>query len=77
MSDDFSDIDPVLVEAIGANADAFIEADACVDEIIAWGAKVRIVGPEPNQVSMLPLEYFYVTPKTSEQKPVGPPPRPC
>jgi xanthine dehydrogenase YagS FAD-binding subunit len=45
----------------------FVSASRFAPALIAWGAKVRIVGPEPNQVSMLPLEYFFVTPKTSEQ----------
>ena len=37
MTDDLKDIDPEIVEAVLANADAFIDADKRVDEIIAWG----------------------------------------
>ena len=37
MTDDLKDIDTELVEAILNNADAFITADASVDEIIMWG----------------------------------------
>lgn len=39
MSDDLSDIDPVLIEAVGAHANAFVDADARVDEIISWGVR--------------------------------------
>jgi xanthine dehydrogenase YagS FAD-binding subunit len=31
------------------------------------GARVRIVGPGPQQAGLMPLEYFYVTPKNAEQ----------
>lgn len=37
MRDDLSDIDPDIVTAITANADAFIEADVRVDTILSWG----------------------------------------
>ena len=45
----------------------FVSATRFGPAAIAFGAKVRIVGPKPNQVTMLPLEYFYVTPKTPKQ----------
>lgn len=45
----------------------FVSATRFAPALIAWGAKVRIVGPKPDQVKMLPLEYFYVTPKTPKQ----------
>lgn len=45
----------------------FVSATRFGPAMMAWGAKVRIVGPEPDQVTMLPLEYFYVTPKTAKQ----------
>jgi len=45
----------------------FVSATRFGPAMMAWGAKVRIVGPEPDQVTMLPLEYFYVTPKTPKQ----------
>ena len=35
--------------------------------LIAWGAEVRVIGPEPAAREWLPLEYFYVTPKTESQ----------
>jgi xanthine dehydrogenase YagS FAD-binding subunit len=45
----------------------FVSATRFAPAMIAWGAKVRIVGPAPDQVTLLPLEYFYVTPKTPKQ----------
>lgn len=45
----------------------YVSATRFGPAMIAWGAKVRIVGPKPDQVTMLPLEYFYVTPKTPKQ----------
>ena len=45
----------------------FVSATRFGPAMIAWGAKVRIAGPEPDQVTLLPLEYFYVTPKTAKQ----------
>lgn len=37
MTDDLHDIDPAVVDAVLANADAFIKADLRVDQIISWG----------------------------------------
>jgi hypothetical protein len=37
MTDDLKDIDPKIVDAVVANADAFIDADQKIDEIMAWG----------------------------------------
>jgi hypothetical protein len=34
---DLSDIDPEIIEAVSSHADAFIDADNSIDEIIAWG----------------------------------------
>jgi xanthine dehydrogenase YagS FAD-binding subunit len=45
----------------------FVSASRFAPGLIAWGAKARIVGPAPDQVSFVPLEYFYVTPKTPQQ----------
>ncbi len=45
----------------------FVSATRFGPAMIAWGAKVRIAGPGPDQVTLLPLEYFYVTPKTAKQ----------
>jgi xanthine dehydrogenase YagS FAD-binding subunit len=42
----------------------FVSASRFAPALIAWGAQARIVGPEPGQVSTLPLEYFFITPKT-------------
>ena len=39
MTDDLSDIDPEVVQAVLANADAFIDADIRVDAITAWGER--------------------------------------
>ena len=35
--DNLEDIDPVIVDGVLAHADAFIDADKRVDEIVAWG----------------------------------------
>lgn len=45
----------------------FVCASRFAPALIAWGAKARIVGPGPDQVALVPLEYFYVTPRTSDQ----------
>ena len=45
----------------------FVSASRFAPALIAWGAKARIVGPAPDQVSEVPLEYFFVTPKSAEQ----------
>jgi xanthine dehydrogenase YagS FAD-binding subunit len=45
----------------------FVSASRFAPALIAWGARVRIVGPAPDQVSLLPLEYFFVTPKSADQ----------
>jgi xanthine dehydrogenase YagS FAD-binding subunit len=45
----------------------FVSASRFAPALIAWGAEARIVGPEPGQVSMIPLEYFFVTPKSDGQ----------
>jgi xanthine dehydrogenase YagS FAD-binding subunit len=45
----------------------FVSASRFAPALIAWGAQARIVGPEPGQVSTLPLEYFFVTPKTARE----------
>jgi xanthine dehydrogenase YagS FAD-binding subunit len=45
----------------------FVSASRFAPALIAWGAQARIVGPEPEQVSMVPLEYFFVTPKSADQ----------
>ncbi len=45
----------------------FVSASRLAPALIAWGAKVRIVGPAPDEENLLPLEYLYVTPKTHTQ----------
>lgn len=45
----------------------FVSASRFAPALIAWGAIARIAGPEPGQVSELPLEYFYISPKSAEQ----------
>lgn len=45
----------------------FISASRFAPAFIAWGARVRIIGPDPEQEEMIPLEYFYQTPKTDNQ----------
>lgn len=45
----------------------FVSASRFAPALIAWGAQVRITGPEPNAEKWLPLEEFYRTPKTDRQ----------
>ena len=45
----------------------FVNASRFAPALIAWGAKVRVIGPHPDQAEWLPLEYFYITPKTNSQ----------
>ncbi len=45
----------------------FVSASRFAPALIAWGAKVRIIGPAVDQEDFVPLEYFYVTPKTENQ----------
>jgi xanthine dehydrogenase YagS FAD-binding subunit len=45
----------------------FVSASRFAPALIAWGATVRVVGPAPDAVELIPLEYFYVTPKTPNQ----------
>lgn len=44
----------------------FVNASRMAPAAIAWNARVRIVGPEPTAAEWVPLEYFYVTPKTNQ-----------
>ncbi|MDA1017379.1 MAG: FAD binding domain-containing protein [Planctomycetota bacterium] len=45
----------------------FVNASRFAPALIAWGARVRIIGPAPGQEELLPLEYFYVTPRHERQ----------
>ncbi len=42
----------------------FVSASRFAPAMISFGAKVRVIGPEAGQEEYLPLEYFYITPKT-------------
>ncbi len=44
----------------------FVSSSRFAPAGIAWNARVRIVGPEPTAAEWVPLEYFYVTPKTNQ-----------
>jgi xanthine dehydrogenase YagS FAD-binding subunit len=37
----------------------FVNASRFAPALIAWGAKVRIIGPGPDESEVVPLEYFY------------------
>jgi xanthine dehydrogenase YagS FAD-binding subunit len=43
----------------------FVNASRFAPPCIAWQARVRVIGPEPDAEEWLPLESFYVTPKMS------------
>jgi len=43
----------------------FVSGSRFAPAMIAWGAKVRVVGPEGEE--FIPLEYFFATPKTDRQ----------
>lgn len=45
----------------------FVNASRFAPALIAWGAKVRVIGPKSDQAEWLPLEYFYISPKTNSQ----------
>jgi xanthine dehydrogenase YagS FAD-binding subunit len=45
----------------------FVSASRFAPAMIAWGARVRVIGPGPDDEELLPLEYFYITPKTESQ----------
>jgi len=44
----------------------FVSSSRFAPAAITWGAKVRVIGPG-QQEQMVPLEYFFVTPKSSAQ----------
>lgn len=46
----------------------FVSASRFAPALIALGAKVRIVGPQPDQVALMPLEYFFISPKSDDQR---------
>ena len=45
----------------------FVSASRFAPALIAWGAEARVIGPEPDQVSTIPLEYFFISPKSAGQ----------
>jgi xanthine dehydrogenase YagS FAD-binding subunit len=45
----------------------FVSASRFAPPLIAWGARVRIIGPTSGQEEWLPLEHFYVSPKIESQ----------
>ena len=45
----------------------FVSAARFAPALIAWGADVRVIGPEPDASEWLPLEHFFVTPNVESQ----------
>src|SRR4029079_9424160 len=45
----------------------FVSASRFAPALIAWNARVRVVGPAADAAEWLPLESFYITPKTDQQ----------
>ena len=46
----------------------FVSPSVLAPALIALGAEARIVGPGPEDEQMVPLEYFFVTPKEEGQR---------
>jgi xanthine dehydrogenase YagS FAD-binding subunit len=46
----------------------FVSASRFAPALCAWGARARVAGPAPDQVSLVPLEYFFVAPRTPDQR---------
>ena len=45
----------------------FVSSSRFAPSMVAWGAKVRVIGPAPQDEEYIPLEYFFVAPKTERQ----------
>jgi xanthine dehydrogenase YagS FAD-binding subunit len=45
----------------------FVSASRFAPSLIAWGARVRVIGPTSKEQEWLPLERFYLTPKIATQ----------
>ena len=45
----------------------FVSAARFAPALIAWGADVRVIGPDAGSSEWLPLEHFFVTPKVESQ----------
>ncbi len=53
---------------LGNNGPAkFVNASRFAPALIAWGAHVRLIGPQPEQEEWVPLADFYVTPRQPRQ----------
>jgi xanthine dehydrogenase YagS FAD-binding subunit len=48
----------------------FVNASRFAPGLIAWGGKVRIVGPGPTDEQWIPLEYFYLVPQSNSHSPL-------
>lgn len=47
----------------------YVSASRFAPALIAWNAKVRVIGPNPTDEQWVPLEYFYLIPQTESQSP--------
>ena len=45
----------------------FVSASRFAPSLIAWDGHVRVIGPDPEQAHLIPLESFYQTPRTDRQ----------
>lgn len=45
----------------------FVSASRLAPALIAWGAKVRIIGPKADQAELVPLELLFQSPKAPSQ----------
>ncbi|WP_166826983.1 FAD binding domain-containing protein [Thalassoroseus pseudoceratinae] len=45
----------------------FVSASRFAPAMMAWGAKVRVIGPKPHHEQWIDLDSFYRTPKTDRQ----------
>lgn len=45
----------------------YVNASRFAPGLVAWGAKVRIIGPSPTDEQWVPVEYFYLVPQTNGQ----------
>ena len=45
----------------------YVNASRFAPGLVAWGARVRIAGPSPEDEQWVPLEYFYLVPQTANQ----------
>ncbi len=45
----------------------YVNASRFAPALIAWGARARLIGPDPDQAEWVPLSDFYVTPRQPRQ----------